>query len=61
MFAYAALVPWSLFQAASNYAIKSIIGNAAIVRKIYCPREIFPIAAVIASAADFLISIVILV
>jgi ABC-type polysaccharide/polyol phosphate export permease len=60
LFAYSALVPWSLFQAATNYSINSIIANAPIVRKIYCPREVFPIAAVISSSADFLISMLIL-
>jgi ABC-2 type transport system permease protein/lipopolysaccharide transport system permease protein len=60
LFAYSALVPWSLFQAATNYSINSIIANAPIVRKIYCPREVFPIAAVISSSADFFISMTIL-
>jgi ABC-type polysaccharide/polyol phosphate export permease len=60
LFAYAALVPWSLFQSATNYSINSIIANAPIVRKIYCPREVFPIGAVISSSADFLISMAIL-
>ncbi|HXJ62230.1 MAG TPA: ABC transporter permease [Actinomycetota bacterium] len=60
LFAYSALVPWSLFQSATNYSINSIIANAPIVRKIYCPREVFPIGAVISSSADFLISMAIL-
>jgi ABC-type polysaccharide/polyol phosphate export permease len=60
LFVYSALVPWSLFQAATNYSINSIIANAPIVRKIYCPREVFPVAAVISSSADFLISMSIL-
>jgi ABC-2 type transport system permease protein/lipopolysaccharide transport system permease protein len=60
LFAYSALVPWSLFQSATNYSINSIIANAPIVRKIYCPREVFPIGAVISSSADFLISMTIL-
>jgi ABC-2 type transport system permease protein/lipopolysaccharide transport system permease protein len=61
LFAYSALVPWSLFQASTNYSINSIIANAPIVRKIYCPREVFPIGAVISSSADFLISMAILI
>ncbi|MFL5798040.1 MAG: ABC transporter permease [Actinomycetota bacterium] len=60
LFSYSALVPWSLFSAATNYSINSIIANAPIVRKIYCPREVFPIAAVLSSSADFLISMLIL-
>ena len=60
VFAYSALVPWALFQSATNYSVNAIIANAPIVRKIYCPREVFPIAAVMSSFADFLISFVIL-
>jgi ABC-type polysaccharide/polyol phosphate export permease len=60
VFAYSALVPWSLFQSATNYSVNAIIANAPIVRKIYCPREVFPIAAVASSFADFLISFLIL-
>jgi len=60
IFAYSALVPWSLFQSATNYSVNAVISNAPIIRKIYCPREVFPIGAVISSGADFLISMVIL-
>lgn len=61
LFAYAALVPWSLFAGATSYSVNAIIANAPIIRKIYCPREVFPIAGVISSGADFLISFVILI
>ena len=61
LFAYAALVPWSLFAGATSFSVNAIIANAPIIRKIYCPREVFPIAGVISSGADFLISFVILI
>jgi lipopolysaccharide transport system permease protein len=61
VFAYAALVPWSLFTSSINYATSSIIGNSAIVRKIHMPREIFALSGIVSSGVDFLISFVILV
>jgi lipopolysaccharide transport system permease protein len=60
VFAYAALVPWSLFTSSINYATSSIVGNSAIVRKIHMPREIFAISGIVSSGVDFLISFVIL-
>jgi lipopolysaccharide transport system permease protein len=60
VFAYAALVPWSLFTSSINYATSSIIGNSAIVRKIHMPREIFALSGIVSSGVDFLISFVIL-
>lgn len=61
VFAYAALVPWSVFTSSINYATSSIVGNSAIVRKIHMPREIFALSGIVSSGFDFLISFVILV
>jgi ABC-type polysaccharide/polyol phosphate export permease len=61
VFFYSVLVPWSLFQAATSFATNSVIANAPIIRKVYCPREVFPIAGIFSSMADFLVSFVILV
>jgi ABC-type polysaccharide/polyol phosphate export permease len=60
VFFYSVLVPWSLFQSATSFATNSIIANAPIIRKVYCPREVFPIAGIFSSFADFLVSAVIL-
>jgi lipopolysaccharide transport system permease protein len=61
VFAYSALVPWSLFTSSISYATSSIVGNSAIVRKIHMPREIFALSGIVSSGVDFLISFVILV
>jgi ABC-type polysaccharide/polyol phosphate export permease len=60
VFAYAALVPWSLFTSSVSYATSSIVGNSAIVRKIHMPREIFALSGIVSSGVDFVISFVIL-
>jgi len=49
-------VPWAFFVAAIRFATNSLIGNVALVQKIYMPREIFPVAAVAANFVDFLVA-----
>lgn len=54
---YAALLPWTFFATSMNFATGSIVGNAAIIRKVRCPRAAFPLAAVLACQVDFLIGL----
>ncbi|MBA3551588.1 MAG: ABC transporter permease [Actinobacteria bacterium] len=60
VFAYSALVPWGFFSAAVTYGTTCLVVNGAIVRKIYLPREVFPLSSVLSSAADFATSALIL-
>jgi lipopolysaccharide transport system permease protein len=53
---YAALLPWLFFANSVNLATGSIVANAAIIRKIHCPRAAFPLAAILACLVDFLIA-----
>jgi ABC-type polysaccharide/polyol phosphate export permease len=61
IFYYSVLVPWTLFQSATSFSTNSIIANAPIIRRVYCPREVFPVAGIFSSMADFVVSSVILV
>lgn len=56
VFAYTALVPFQLFAGSLNYGTSSIVSNWATIRKIYMPREIFPLASVFSAGFDFLVS-----
>jgi lipopolysaccharide transport system permease protein len=56
IFSYSALLPWTFFATALNFAVPSLVSNMNLVTKIYFPREIFPIAAVIACGFDFLVA-----
>lgn len=58
--AFAALMPWILFQESASQGVNSVVGNAALIRKIYFPREIFPITATLTKLVELLISFVIL-
>jgi len=55
------IVVVNLFNEAFGSATKSIVDNKALVRKIYLPRELFPIAATLGSGIHFLPQLVILV
>jgi lipopolysaccharide transport system permease protein len=58
--AFAALLPWTLFQEATSTGVVSVVGNAHLIRKIYFPREIFPITAVVTKLLEFCINFMIL-
>ena len=58
---FAGLLPWSFFATAVVDASNSLIGNANLISKVYFPRLIVPIAAVMVALVDFLINFAILV
>ena len=60
VFAYAALLPWQLFSYSMTEASNSLIGSQNLITKIYFPRLVIPIAAVLGGLVDFAISFVVL-
>jgi len=61
VFSLMALVPWTYFAAALAGCSTSLSGYQHIISKVYFPRLIIPIGAVIAPLVDFAIGFVILV
>jgi homopolymeric O-antigen transport system permease protein len=61
IFAYAALVPWTLLATSLSFGIPSLINNMNLVTKIYFPREILPLASIGAALLDFAVAAVIFV
>lgn len=57
---FAALLPWIFFQESASEGVNSVVGNANLIKKIYFPREIFPLTAVITKLVELGISFVIL-
>jgi lipopolysaccharide transport system permease protein len=60
IFSYAALVPWTFFSNSLNKTSNSLVGNAALIRKIYFPRLAMPIAAVLSGVVDFVLAFMVL-
>lgn len=58
---YAAMLPWQFFANALSESSNSLISNAQMITKVYFPRLAIPLAAVVVSFVDFLISFGILV
>jgi lipopolysaccharide transport system permease protein len=59
--AFAALMPWIFFQESASEGVQSVVGNAALIRKIYFPREVFPITGIITKLVELGINAIILV
>lgn len=49
-------VPWAFFVGALRFATNSLVTNKELVSKIYFPREILPLASVLANLFDFLVA-----
>lgn len=52
------LLIWNLFNQGVTNAAQSMVSNANIIKKIYFPRLVIPISAVLTSSFDFLISLI---
>jgi len=59
--AFAALMPWMFFQESASEGVQSVVGNAHLIRKIYFPREVFPLTAVVTKLVEFAINFAILI
>lgn len=57
LFAFCGLVPWTFFANGLSNSIGSLVANRPLVTKIYFPREVFPISAVISAFVDFLVGL----
>ncbi len=53
-------LPWSFFATSLSGATGSIVGNANLIKKVYFPREILPIAEVLSNLVNFLVALVVL-
>lgn len=60
IFIYTALLPWSFFAGAAALSANSLVADMHLISKVYYPRLVGPIAAILASLMDFLISFAIL-
>jgi lipopolysaccharide transport system permease protein len=61
IFTYTALLPWQLFAFSLANSSNSLVGSQNLVSKVYFPRLVIPIAAVLPGLVDFAVSFVVLV
>lgn len=60
LFSYVGLLPWTFFSTALSAGGMSLVANTTLLNKLYCPREVFPIAALIDAAVDGIIAALVL-
>jgi len=56
LYAYLGLLPWTFFSSAMTVGGISLLTSMTLLNKVYCPREVFPLAAVGTAAADAVVS-----
>lgn len=60
IFVFAGLTAWGLFYEVLQGATGSIVSNAGLIKKVYLPREIFPLAATGSALFNFGVQFVVL-
>jgi lipopolysaccharide transport system permease protein len=58
LYAFAGLTVWAFVSSAVRTATRSLSDQAALVSKVYFPREVIPLAAVVVSLVDFVVTLV---
>jgi len=61
LFTYAAIVPWTFFSNAATGSATSLVTKMAVISKVYFPRLIVPISAVLAGLVDLAVTSAVLV
>lgn len=60
IFLLCGLLPWNFFSASVVSSINSVLANGNLVKKVYFPREVLPIASVLAQLVNFLLALIVL-
>jgi lipopolysaccharide transport system permease protein len=60
LFTYAGLLPWTFFANALGTGSQSVLTNANLVTKVYFPRLLVPISAILTGIVDFALALLML-
>lgn len=61
IFVYAGLLLWNIFSNSLNNASQSLISGAEVIKKVYLPKIIIPVASVMVTLVDFLFAALIFI
>lgn len=61
IFSYVALVPWTYFSNALTDSTTSLVQNSALITKVYFPRIILPLSAILSKLIDFAIALILVI
>ncbi len=61
MFLFVALLPWNFLTHSVLQGATSLVRNASLIKKVYFPREVLPLAVVLANLVNYLLSLLVLI
>ncbi len=61
IFSYIALLPWTFFATGLSTGTECLVGNFSLITKIFFPREVFPISAILGKTADLGLGMLVLI
>jgi lipopolysaccharide transport system permease protein len=61
VFVLSGLITWQFFSRALSMGSQSILGNSHIITKVYFPRMILPLSAVLSGLVDYVVTLFVLV
>ena len=60
LFAYSALIPWTMFSSGLTNACMALTSHAALLTKVYFPREILPLSYIVVAFVDMALASLVL-
>ena len=60
IFTYTALLPWAFFAGALGRSSDSVVGNSALITRVYVPRLLVPFSGAVGGVVDFALAFIIL-
>ena len=61
LFAFSGLLTWNFFASTLRFSVNSLVSNMSLVTKVYFPRELFPLTAMLVSVVDLLVGSLVLI
>ncbi len=61
LFSFLGILAWNFFAAGARNSVNSLTSSAALISKVYFPRILCPCASVVATLADFLVALTLMI
>jgi len=61
VFLLCGLIPWTFFSNSLSAGVSSLTANTVIIKKVYYPREIFPLVTVLSNGVNMFLSLLVLI
>ena len=61
VFLLSGLIPWTFFSSSVISSVGSILNNAGLIKRVYYPREIFPLTIILSDGINMIFSLLLLI